>query len=234
MRDDDRRITSRATPRPRMSMIRRTCLHVRSAASSNGRRGSAANEDPVHRRRDPDRMVLWRQSGARPGCLQGRPDAQDVDEGMEKRPTTWAHGCAIVCASSAPTRSWSRTNMNRAARRTPPLARRNASCTARIYGIAGIFGLKVHNPVVGSIRTAMCGRSTGPVAASELIGLTDGQKKRLRRQRTKEMVLARCHQLGLLPADCMDFDIADAALQWGYWASRYGDREGTELYLFAE
>lgn len=103
-----------------------------------------------------------------------------------------------------------------------------------IYGIAGIFGVKVHNPVVGSVRTAMCGRSTGPVAASELIGLTDGQKKRLRRQRTKEMVLARCHQLGLLPADCMDFDIADAALQWGYWASRYGDREGTELYLFAE
>lgn len=103
-----------------------------------------------------------------------------------------------------------------------------------INATAAMFGLQVHKPAVGSIRTFMCGRRSGVVTAAEIEGLSKGQKSTLQRKRTKEMVLTRCHQLGLLPVDCDDFDIADAALQWGYWASRYGQRSETELHLFSD
>lgn len=103
-----------------------------------------------------------------------------------------------------------------------------------INATAATFGIRVHKPAVGATRVYMCGRKSGLVTPEELDGLTKGQASALRRKRTKEMVLARCHQLGLLPVDCVDFDVADATLQWGYWASRYGDRKETELHLFTE
>lgn len=103
-----------------------------------------------------------------------------------------------------------------------------------ILGIAGTFGAQVHNPAVGDVRMLMCGRRSGHFDKAELVGLSEGQAKALKRQRTKDMVLARCHQLGLLPVECVDYDVADAALQWGYWASKYGARKETELHLFME
>lgn len=103
-----------------------------------------------------------------------------------------------------------------------------------IYATAACFGLKVNNPVVGSVRKFMCGRNSGPIAAGELEGLSPHQARALKRNRTKQMVLDRCHQLGLLPVECEDYDIADAALQWGYWASRYGQRSETDLHLFTD
>lgn len=103
-----------------------------------------------------------------------------------------------------------------------------------LLGMAASFGMQIKNPNVNTVRKFMCGMSKANVLRHEVAELTAAQLSRLRRERTKEMVIRRTHQLGLLPASCTDNDIADAALQWGYWAMVHGNRKDTELFVMTE
>jgi hypothetical protein len=103
-------------------------------------------------------------------------------------------------------------------------------CHGALYGLLKLHSIPWRQPYPSSVRKHFCGRSTALRPPPG--GWKTDKEKRESSMATKQMVRARCIQLGYVKPECIDFDRCDAVAGWDFGVSTYARKAPQAFALY--